>query len=29
MAAALNELVEYLERRDSPFLKELQGGNDA
>jgi len=25
MAAALNELVEYLERRDSPFLKELQG----
>ncbi len=26
MAAALNELVEYLERRDSPFLKQLQGG---
>jgi len=26
MAAALNELVEYLERRDSPFLKELNGG---
>ena len=26
MAAALGELVEYLERRDSPFLKELQGG---
>jgi len=29
MTVALNELVEYLERRDSPFLKELQGGNDA
>ena len=26
MTAALNELVEYLERRDSPFLKELKGG---
>jgi len=26
MAAALNELIEYLERRDSPFLKELEGG---
>jgi len=26
MAAALGELVEYLERRDSPFLKELKGG---
>jgi len=26
MTAALNELVEYLERRESPFLKELNGG---